>query len=240
MTYQNKYLKYKNKYLELKREMYGGLRVDNTGRSPVRNTLELPKSIEDMTVVDIRVCEGRCLVVNCMCDGYLSVGDKTISMMEESEITPGSTKYTPKIFGRKCTKCKHNLGSHALKRELNKNDKIINFISYKSWVEHIINETSLSDIMRVKLYDSNGNLINIKLGLEETPETLNIDDSKHEYLITNFKWDYKRQNVTKQKQPVDEVPPKELTPEEKQIASQQFRDFLRKEREREREKIAVV
>jgi len=53
MDYRTKYLKYKNKYLELKREISGGLRVDDKGREIWESTLALPEKINDINVQKI-------------------------------------------------------------------------------------------------------------------------------------------------------------------------------------------
>ena len=65
MDYRTKYLKYKNKYLELKREISGGLRVDDKGRKKWESTLALPEKINDINVKQIYPSGGRCLVVRC-------------------------------------------------------------------------------------------------------------------------------------------------------------------------------
>ena len=197
MDYRTKYLKYKNKYLELKKQIYGGLRVDDNGRASTQSTVALPKTITDTMVDKIDRSEGRCLVVGCECAGYKSNGGKSIGMMEDPHpdynrghlADPEIDKYQPKIPERECKHCKHNLGSHALKVGLNKAGEIVNFISYKDWVvEHLINNTSLESINKVSLYESNGNLREPKyLGLLELPETTKIENQK-EGIETKLHW----------------------------------------------------
>lgn len=200
MDYRTKYLKYKNKYLELKKEIYGGLRVDDKGRQSTQSTVALPKTISYRMVVKIDRSEGRCLVVGCQCAGYESKGGRSIGMMEDPH--PNDYRghladrindpYQPKIPQRKCMHCVHNLGSHALKVELNNAGEIVNFISYKDWVvDHVINKISLESIHKVILYDENGKIKDLKsLGLEEKPETKEIQEitGKEGMIVTKLYW----------------------------------------------------
>jgi len=200
MDYQQKYLKYKNKYLELKKQIYGGLRVDDNGRKLTESTVALPETISDRIVFKIDRSEGRCLVVGCQCAGYESNGGKSIGMMEDPDpdyyrghlADRRNDPYQPKIPQRKCVHCDHNLGSHALKVGLNKAGEIVNFISYKDWVvEHLINNTSLDRINKVSLYSVDGKIRDLKsLGLLDLPETREIQEIKGEkgMIDTNLYW----------------------------------------------------
>lgn len=190
MDYQQKYLKYKNKYLELKKEIYGGLRVDDTGRGETQSTLALPKTITDGKVFRIDRAEGRCLVVGCQCAGYESHGNKSIGMMEDPH---GNTNrgrladiradpYKPKIFERECKHCEHNLGSHALKKGVNIEGNTVNFISYKGWIEYMIDKgkNNLDQSSVVSLYDFKDpdKTLEINLGTLKKKEKLGLQDNE--------------------------------------------------------------
>jgi hypothetical protein len=199
MDYHTKYLKYKNKYLQLKKEIHGGLRVDNMGLEPWHSTLKLPLTITNKIVVEHVNTEGRCLVVGCQCAAYESNGGKLIAMMEDPHphdmrghlVVPTVDKYQPKIPERECKHCKHNLGSHALKAGLNQLGQKVYFISYKDWVvEHTIKGIPTEKINKVSLYDEKS-YENLKdpssLGLDDNHETKKIINQK-EGIETSLHW----------------------------------------------------